>query len=75
MTARHAVLALALALLGGGCAPSLLHVSGSDRIAVPGEVPRDSKGEPVWSAIRPTPAGWQRTDARAPAPVAEGSTP
>lgn len=65
----------ALALLPAACAPSILHMSGASRIAVPGEVPRDSKGEPVWSAIRPTPAGWGRTDARTPAPVAEGSSP
>jgi hypothetical protein len=58
-----------------GCAPSILHVSGGSQVAVPGEVPRDSKGEPVWSAIRPAPAGWSRTDARQPAPEAQGSTP
>jgi hypothetical protein len=67
------------ALLGfavAGCAPSILHFGESDGIAIPGEVPRDARGEPVWSAIRPMPPGAiPVTPGGVPATVAEGSTP
>jgi hypothetical protein len=49
-----------LALLGAfglaGCAASPLYKS--NQLAVtPGEVPRDGRGEPVWSMIPPIPEG------------------
>ncbi|MFQ3594814.1 MAG: hypothetical protein SNJ63_01715 [Sphingomonadaceae bacterium] len=66
---------LVIALAAAGCAPSVLHFGGDSRIAAPGEIPRDSRGEPVWSAIRPTPPGWKPADAREAAPVQEGSQP
>ena len=49
----------------GACAPSPLYV---DRIQVGtyGEVPRDGRGEPIWSAIRPAPV----VEAPLPAPAA-----
>jgi hypothetical protein len=59
------------------CAPSILHFAGDTPIAIPGEIPRDSRGEPVWSAIAPMPPGAIPAAAAGmpPAPVAEGSTP
>ncbi len=76
VTAHRPILALlALALCLPGCARSLLYVGGSDGIAAPGEIPRDSRGEPVWSAIRPTPPGWTRADSSKPAPPQGGSQP
>lgn len=75
MTRGLPVAALGLILGAGGCAPSLLHVPGGSAIAVPGEVPRDSKGEPVWSAIRPAPPDWAPTDARRPAPPPDTNAP
>lgn len=64
------------ALLGvAGCAPAPLYTStGKHKGAVTlGEVPRDARGEPVWSAIRPSrgavlpgdPAATQEGDAEA----------
>jgi hypothetical protein len=47
---------MALLVLAGsmaGCAPSPLYVS--SRIGTGGEIPRDGRGEPLWSAIRPAP--------------------
>ena len=44
-----------LMLLLSACAPSPLYVR-SGRIGTAGEIPRDGRGEPVWSAIRPAPA-------------------
>jgi hypothetical protein len=46
----------ALVLLATGlvaCAPSPLYVS--NRIGTGGEIPRDGRGEPLWSSIRPAP--------------------
>jgi hypothetical protein len=69
--------ALALAGLSlSACAPSILHFSDGSQVAVPGEVPRDSQGNPVWSAIKPPPANWQAGRPGLPAPpVVEGSKP
>jgi hypothetical protein len=66
-----------LGLLVGGCAPSILHFGSDNGIAIPGEVPRDARGEPVWSAIRPMPPGAVPVTPGAVVPVtiAEGSTP
>ena len=44
-----------LMLFLSACAPSPLYVR-SGRIGTAGEIPRDGRGEPVWSAIRPAPA-------------------
>jgi hypothetical protein len=47
---------ITVALLGtsiAGCAPSPLYVS--SRIGTGGEIPRDGRGDPLWSAIRPAP--------------------
>lgn len=38
----------------GACAPSPLFV-GKSASGTPGEVPRDERGEPVWTAIAPPP--------------------
>jgi hypothetical protein len=46
---------LALALGVSACAPSPLYVR-SSRAGTVGEIPRDGRGEPIWSAIRPAPA-------------------
>jgi hypothetical protein len=46
---------LALALGISACAPSPLYVR-SNRSGTVGEIPRDGRGEPIWSAIRPAPA-------------------
>jgi len=46
---------LVLSLGLSACAPSPLYVRAS-RGGTVGEVPRDGRGEPIWSAIRPAPA-------------------
>lgn len=64
--------ALSTALLLEACAPAPLY-TGNSRVkgaATQGEVPRDARGEPVWSAIRPATApdrteGDQQTRPRA----------
>ncbi len=54
---RLAVLASGAVL--AACAPAPLYTSsgqstgGTGRIAVDGEIPRDSRGEPLWHLIRP----------------------
>jgi hypothetical protein len=54
MANRKILLAAALLALGpAGCAPSPLYVS--NRIGTGGEIPRDGRGEPLWSAIRAAP--------------------
>lgn len=59
-----------------GCAPAPLYsASGIHKGAVTfGEIPRDSRGEPVWAAIRPTPVTPTQEAAppTPPAPVQEG---
>jgi hypothetical protein len=66
----------AAALALPSCAPAILHAGRDDGIAIAGEVPRDARGDPVWSAIRPMPAGAiPVTPGAVPAPVAEGSAP
>lgn len=70
---RSWVLLLGLGL--SACAPSILHFGGGNSITIPGEIPRDSQGNPVWSAIKPPPANWQATRPDAPPPVVEGSKP
>ncbi len=59
MTRLFLVSALVAPLLGAACAPAPLYTSsGLQRGAATwGEIPRDARGEPVWSAIRPAPAG------------------
>lgn len=49
--------ALAFSLVIAGCAPAPLYTSSGLKrgAATWGEVPRDARGEPVWSAIRPAP--------------------
>lgn len=49
--------ALAVSLLAVGCAPAPLYTSSGLKrgAATWGEIPRDARGEPVWSAIRPSP--------------------
>lgn len=39
----------------GACAPSPLYVDRA-HVGTYGEVPRDGRGEPIWSDIRPAPA-------------------
>ncbi len=46
---RPAIFGMALGL--SACAPSPLYV-GHGRIGTVGEIPRDGRGEPIWSAIR-----------------------
>ncbi|MEY2883836.1 MAG: hypothetical protein RL490_1560 [Pseudomonadota bacterium] len=53
---RPRSLFLLLPLAAAGCAPSPLYVSHGQPGTV-GEIPRDGRGEPIWTAIRPTPAG------------------
>lgn len=38
----------------GACSPSPLYVDRA-QVGTHGEVPRDSRGEPIWSAIGPAP--------------------
>jgi hypothetical protein len=38
----------------GACSPSPLYVDRA-RVGTGGEVPRDNRGEPIWSAIGPPP--------------------
>jgi hypothetical protein len=45
---------LVVLLLLASCAPSPLYVP-PPRIGTVGEIPRDGRGEPIWSAIRPPP--------------------
>jgi len=42
-----------LAICVSGCAPSPLYIS--NRVGTGGEIPRDGRGEPLWSAIRAAP--------------------
>jgi hypothetical protein len=42
-------------LVLGACSPSPLYVDRA-QIGTTGEVPRDARGEPIWSAIGPAPA-------------------
>lgn len=53
--ANMKILAAAALLITGtaGCSPSPLYVS--NRLGTGGEIPRDGRGEPLWSAIRPAP--------------------
>ncbi len=36
-----------------GCTPSPLYFSSNKRPGTGGEIPRDGRGEPIWTAIRP----------------------
>jgi hypothetical protein len=47
-------LLLAPLLAMSACAPSPLYVP-SHRIGTGGEIPRDGRGEPIWTAIAPPP--------------------
>lgn len=49
---RFGLSALCLMVLAG-CTPSPLYFSSSKRPGTGGEIPRDGRGEPIWSAIRP----------------------
>ena len=51
--ARIKFLLLPLLALGA-CAPSPLYVS-NNRIGTVGEIPRDGRGEPIWTEIKPSP--------------------
>jgi len=55
MTRLFLLPAFTVVLLAGACAPAPLYTSsGLQRGAVTwGEIPRDARGEPVWTAIRP----------------------
>lgn len=65
-----------LLLALAGCAPSILYFGGGNPVAVPGTIPRDSQGNPVWTAIKPPPPGWEATRPDLPQPAtAEGSQP
>lgn len=57
---------LGLALAVCACAPSPLYVGKG--LGTVGEIPRDGRGEPLWSAIRPPPTA----PATVPMPVAGG---
>lgn len=59
-------LLIGLATSLSACAPSPLYVA--TRVGTVGEIPRDGRGEPLWSAIRPAPPA---PDA-VPMPVAPG---
>jgi hypothetical protein len=50
--------AMAITGLVAACAPAPLYTSSGlhKGAATWGEVPRDARGEPVWTAIRPAPA-------------------
>lgn len=54
----------------GACSPSPLYVDRA-QLGTNGEVPRDGRGEPIWSAIGPPPAG--STAPSPPQPVAPQS--
>jgi hypothetical protein len=47
---------LLIAVLAG-CTASPLYVERSQLRGTKGEIPRDARGEPLWAAIRPMPAG------------------
>lgn len=47
---------LALPLLIAGCASSPLYVDRGEARGTLAEIPRDVNGEPLWAAIRPSPA-------------------
>jgi hypothetical protein len=58
MTRLFLLPALVAPLLAAACAPAPLYTSSGLKrgAATWGEIPRDARGEPVWSAIRPAPA-------------------
>lgn len=58
-------------IAAAGCAPAPLYTSTGKHkgAATLGEVPRDARGEPVWSAIRPSPGAVRPGD---PAAIQEG---
>jgi hypothetical protein len=47
---------LSVPLLVTACAPSPLYVP-PPRLGTVGEIPRDGRGEPIWTAIKPPPPG------------------
>lgn len=61
---------LGLFLFAAACAPSPLYVS-DNRAGTGGEIPRDGRGEPIWSAIRPSSADVAR---HFPVPVTPASS-
>jgi hypothetical protein len=62
---RNLFLAVPLApLLLSACAPSPLYIGSARTLVSNDEVPRDGRGEPILSAIRPGPANVAR-----PSPV------
>lgn len=69
--------AVAVLLLPGACAPAPLYApSGTHKgVVTVGEVPRDARGEPVWSAIRPVPEGAPTTPAAEPATAVPEAPP
>lgn len=61
---RPLLLTIAALALLASCAPAPLYTARPPAGAVTsGEVPRDSRGEPVWGAIKPAPAWAQRESA------------
>ncbi len=79
MTRPFLLPALAACLFAAACAPAPLYTaSGLQRGAATwGEIPRDARGEPVWSAIRPAPAavdtGFRPAEASARSTPAEAA--
>jgi hypothetical protein len=71
MTRLALLSVLTVPLLAAACAPAPLYTSSGLKrgAATLGEVPRDARGEPVWSAIRPAPG------VMAPDQEARGATP
>ncbi len=71
------ILALVLASTLAACAPAPLYSSSrTHKGAVTlGEVPRDSRGEPVWAAIRPVPEASQPSSPAGPQEGDAGDTP
>jgi hypothetical protein len=56
MARPNRTLVVLLLTLAAGCAPSPLYFSNSNkRPGTGGEIPRDGRGEPIWSAISPPP--------------------
>jgi hypothetical protein len=81
MTRLFLAPALAVSLLAAACAPAPLYSSSGLKrgAATWGEIPRDARGEPLWSAIRPAPGttgdGPGAPDAQPPVPGAPEQRP
>lgn len=75
MTRLALLSVLTVPLLVVACAPAPLYTSSGLKrgAATWGEVPRDARGEPVWSAIRPAPG--QTAPGATPDSASARSTP